>query len=413
MAELSAAEVYQLAVKAGWSTTPESSLTIQGHELSPAEVISAIASAESNRTTNALNPGGNGDSEVSVGLLQLNANGGLGSPSELSNLGLPNYSVQQLTNPLTNLQVALADYNKSVAAGSSPLEAFQGPWEAELGAPGSSPETGANYNAFLTGLLPYLTQNIPDTGSDQSLETEATNLTSGGTSYTFSQIEALLKERGSPIGSGNGPSSTVVGGSGPGGGSTGTTTNTPASSSTTATASGFVSDIMRDVEIAALVLGAAAGLFLAVSHLASGGVSIPGIEAKVTVASGTPEIWWLIGSASVVVLWSVFTKQNPFCVFTHLTSSSPGSCKGTLSGGTVIETLLALWGASKLFPSLTRLFPGTNTTTSGNDNDTSGEDGSEGTSNEGTGDEGTGGEGTSGEGAGDEGLGAGDAAAGE
>lgn len=400
MAQLDPAELLQTAVRAGWSTTPSPDLVHNGVEYSPAEFIAALASAESGGNTNEVNPGGGSDSEVSIGLLQLNAVGGIGSTSALKNLGLPDYSPQALTDPLTNFKVALADYNASIKSGASPLAALQGPWAAELGAPGGSlgntaNGTGSNYNAFIGGLLPYATQRISYVGSTAGIPGESSNLVGHAGTYSFAQIEQLIQSRGGGIGTaGSGAAVTspsAVTGSGGGattGGSTGTSTAAQNSSSSGGFLSGgsFLADILRDIEIAALVVGAAAGLFLAVSHIAQGGVSIPGTGSRISIAGGTPELWWIIGSASVLVLWSIFSKQNPWCVLTHMTSANPGGCAGTLQGGTVVEDLIAAFAGAailkKLFPNLPTVLGGGK----GSGSDTSTTD--TGTTDTGTGTEG-------------------------
>jgi hypothetical protein len=387
MSVLTPAEALGAAIKAGWSNTPTSALKVNGEEYSPAEFITAIANAESGLQTNNVGIGQGADTEVSVGLTQLNTVGGAGDQST--------WSVQQLTDPVTNFYVALQSYEANVKGGANALAAFQQPWAADIGAPGgpigNTNEAGASvgYTNFLAGLAQVA--NVKPDYTEMPETEGASDLSHGGTSYTFSEIDSLIKSRGgnvAPLDSPGGFIPTSTGTSfwksllGPGGNASagaggeiqpapGSVSTSPAGGAGTSASSAggsLTSDIMRDVEVLAWVVGAGLGLLLSITKIAQGtvGVAVPGPGAEaagavVGASPSTPELWWVLGCASATVLWAVFTKQDPTCVFSHMTSGSAGSCAGTLQSGSAVEALLTALAAYKVLGSL----GGTTTATGG------------------------------------------------
>lgn len=354
--QLTPAEVLHAAVAAGWSTTQQ--YTPLGY-LSPAEVISAISYAESRNNTNSVDVGGGSDTEVSLGLVQANAVGGIAAKSQ--------YSIAQLTDPVNNLKLALSNWSPKTAASEGLLESFQGPWAAELGVSGepigsTAHGGGGNFAAFQAGLVPYLTSDVSYQGSYP--EGEAPSYTGGGKTWTFAELESLIAQRGGSLAGGTATSP------GTGGTAPATVTTSPAngqvpysppsapstsgSGSGGETATSFVGSLMRDLEVAALAAGATLGLYASLSHMLTGGVVLPGV-GQVQGGGNVPEVWWVLGCSSGMVLWSIFSKQDPLCVARNLLATKPGTCAGTLKGGNVVVTLLALFGASKLLSGLPQL----------------------------------------------------------
>lgn len=107
-----------------------------------------------------------------------------------------------------------------------------------------------------------------------------------------------------------------------------------------AAASNSGTSIAQDLEILAGVLVSVAALYFAISHLTTGGLMIPGVGVAATPGGGLPELWWCVGAAGALVLWSVFSKQSPLCVVRNLTSSTSGNCKGTLDWGSGLKSLV-------------------------------------------------------------------------
>lgn len=323
----------------GYKLTPQqiyATVRQAGFQGNDAVTATAIALAESaGITNNSLFTPGSG---ASVGLFQVTAGSSGG------------YSIQALTDPLTNAKQALALYNEPASGGGT--RGFE-PW--------TTYNTGA-YKQYLS----QATQAAFQWGADQSgvlagkapsgefevvNQTQATGLvgTSSGVNYSsFTQaLQAALAGGFAGFGTKGSPTDTdptlpnlgplqigldPQGTPAPGTGSQ-TSGSTPSqSSSSSSTSVGH--DIVADLELGALLVVGGIVALVSAYKLAGGG---KGPDA-------VPELWWALMWTGGAAAYSGATASNPLCVLNAAISGKAGNCKGTLPHGGVWDALGVLLG---------------------------------------------------------------------
>jgi hypothetical protein len=105
------------------------------------------------------------------------------------------------------------------------------------------------------------------------------------------------------------------------------------------------SAVVKDLEVAGLLLGGAAGMGVGIYLLAKR-------------QSQLEEIGWLSLWGGGVVLWSVLTKRSPLCVLqAAVDGTDTSACVGTITGGNLLGGLLTAIAALVGADALSRLLP--------------------------------------------------------
>lgn len=322
--KLSNAQIYETVKAAGF----------KGND---AVTMTAIVLAESGGISNnsLFTPG----SGASVGLAQVTAQSSGG------------YSIQALTNPLTNLQQAYTLYSgrgfepwttyNTGAYKSKLSDAMQGALQAQLypidpvnstdatGIVGSSSGVSYSFPNALKQALSLGDKGFGDKGPTNQVSNAGNVLGLLGTGSN--QGNQATGPGGVPLANGN--TNTEPG------------TSTPGTYGTTGALGKLSTDIRNDLIIGSVIVGGAIAIILGVVMISKG-------KGK-----GLPEVAWVLIFGGTVVLWSAVTGRSPLCVLkAGLTGDKTESCNKTLSGGGVLAGVLeALVGTSVL----SKVFGGT------------------------------------------------------